>query len=69
VGMAQNLAAMRALATEGIQHGHMRMHARQLAVAAGASGDMVTRIVQTMISEGNIRLERAKALVSELQGK
>jgi hydroxymethylglutaryl-CoA reductase len=66
VGMAQNLAAMRALATEGIQHGHMRMHARQLAVAAGASGDMVTRIVQMMISEGNIRLERAKALVSEL---
>lgn len=66
VGMAQNLAAMRALATEGIQNGHMRMHARQLAVAAGASGDMVTRIVQTMIAEGNIRLERAKALVSEL---
>jgi hydroxymethylglutaryl-CoA reductase len=69
VGMAQNLAAMRALATEGIQHGHMRMHARQLAVAAGASGAMVTQIVQTMISEGNIRLERAKVLVSELQGK
>jgi hydroxymethylglutaryl-CoA reductase len=67
VGMAQNLAAMRALATEGIQNGHMRMHARQLAVAAGASGDMVTHIVQTMIAEGNIRLERAKALVSELK--
>lgn len=69
VGMAQNLAAMRALATEGIQHGHMRMHARQLAVAAGATGTMVTQIVQTMIAEGNIRLERAKALVSELQGR
>jgi hydroxymethylglutaryl-CoA reductase len=68
VGMAQNLAAMRALATEGIQHGHMRMHARQLAVAAGASGELVTRIVQTMIAENNIRLERAKALVSELRG-
>lgn len=67
VGMAQNLAAMRALATEGIQHGHMRMHARQLAVAAGASGDLVTRIVQTMVAEGNIRLERAKTLVSELR--
>jgi hydroxymethylglutaryl-CoA reductase len=66
VGLAQNLAAMRALATEGIQHGHMRMHARQLAVAAGASGEMVMRIVQTMIEEGNIRLERAKALVQEL---
>jgi hydroxymethylglutaryl-CoA reductase len=66
VGMAQNLAAMRALATEGIQRGHMRMHARQLAVAAGASGELVTRVVQTMIEEGNIRLERAKTLVSEL---
>jgi hydroxymethylglutaryl-CoA reductase len=69
VGMAQNLAAIRALATEGIQHGHMRMHARQLAVAAGASGDLVTRVVQMMIEENNIRLERAKALVSELERK
>lgn len=66
VGLAQNLAAIRALATEGIQHGHMRMHARQLAVAAGATGEMVGRIVQAMISEGNIRLERARTLMQEL---
>ncbi len=66
VGLAQNLAAIRALATEGIQHGHMRMHARQLAVAAGATGNLVMRVVQTMIEEDNIRLERAKALVQEL---
>jgi hydroxymethylglutaryl-CoA reductase len=66
VGLAQNLAAIRALATEGIQRGHMSMHARQLALAAGASGDLVMRIVDTMIAEGNIRLERAKQLVSEL---
>jgi hydroxymethylglutaryl-CoA reductase len=59
-------AGIRALATEGIQHGHMRMHARQLAVAAGASGEMVTRIVQSMIEEDNIRLERAKALLQEM---
>lgn len=65
VGLAQNLGAMRALATEGIQRGHMSLHARQLAVAAGANGDLVPRIVQTMIEEGNIRLERAKELVSE----
>ena len=65
VGLAQNLAAMRALATVGIQQGHMRMHARQLAVAAGATGDLVARVVQTMIEEGNIRLERAKVLVQE----
>jgi hydroxymethylglutaryl-CoA reductase len=67
VGLAQNLAAMRALATEGIQRGHMSLHAKQMAVAAGASGDLIPRIVQTMIEEGNIRLERAKELVNELQ--
>jgi hydroxymethylglutaryl-CoA reductase len=67
VGLAQNLAAIRALATVGIQHGHMRMHARQLAVAAGATGDQVLRVVQTMIEENNIRLERARQIVNEMQ--
>lgn len=67
VGLAQNLSAIRALATEGIQRGHMGLHARQLAIAAGATGDQVTRIVETMIAEGNIRLERAKALVEALR--
>lgn len=69
VGLAQNLAAMRALATEGIQRGHMRLHARQIAIAAGASGDLINRVVQEMITENNIRLERARQLVQELQGK
>lgn len=67
VGLAQNLAAIRALATEGIQRGHMSLHARQIAIAAGATDDMVARVVETMISEGNIRLERAQALVSEMR--
>jgi hydroxymethylglutaryl-CoA reductase len=65
VGLAQNLAAIRALSTEGIQQGHMRMHARQLAVAAGATPEMVSSIVEQLIREGNIRLERATALVQE----
>jgi hydroxymethylglutaryl-CoA reductase len=69
VGLAQNLAAIRALATEGIQQGHMRMHARQLALAAGASPEKVSAIVEQLILEGNIRLERAKALVEEYQGE
>ena len=69
VGLAQNLAAMRALATDGIQHGHMRMHARQLAVAAGASGPMVAQVVERMIQEDQIRAERAHALVQEFQRK
>lgn len=69
VGLAQNLAAIRALATEGIQRGHMSLHARQMAVAAGATGELIGRIVQTMIEEGNIRLERATALVNELKSR
>src|SRR5690606_41534283 len=67
VGLAQNLAAIKALATEGIQAGHMSLHARQLAIAAGASGDLVPRIVQTMIEGGNIRLQRARQLVEALK--
>ena len=69
VGLAQNLAAIRALATTGIQAGHMRLHARQLAVAAGASDDQIQTVVATMIAEKNIRLERAKTLVEQLQRK
>lgn len=65
VGLAQNFAAMRALATEGIQRGHMKMHARQLAVAAGAHDDDVQKIALQMIQEKNIRLERAKELVRQ----
>lgn len=66
VGLAQNLAAIKALATEGIQRGHMSLHARQIAIAAGASGALIERVVQTMIEEGNIRLERARQLVAAL---
>jgi hydroxymethylglutaryl-CoA reductase len=63
VGLAQNFAAVRALATEGIQRGHMRLHAKQIALAAGASIELVPTIVETMIAEDNIRLERAEELV------
>lgn len=63
VGLAQNLAAIRALATEGIQQGHMRLHARQVALAAGAQGDQVQKIADRLISEKNIREGRARELV------
>jgi hydroxymethylglutaryl-CoA reductase len=66
VGLAQNLAALRALATTGIQAGHMRLHARQLATAAGAADDQVDRVVQRMVAEGVIRLDRAEEIVHEL---
>ena len=67
VGLAQNLAAIRALATEGIQRGHMSLHARQLAMAAGATGDLVERIAAQMVVEKTVRLDRAQALVQETQ--
>lgn len=67
VGLAQNLGAIRALATEGIQHGHMRMHARQIAVAAGADNNEVAEVAKRLITEKNIRLQRAQEIVAELQ--
>ena len=63
VGLAQNLAALRALATEGIQRGHMALHARQMAVAAGAEGAEVDRIAAQLVQEGQIRVERARELL------
>ena len=63
VGLAQNLAALRALATEGIQRGHMGLHARQVAIAAGATGDLVERVARRLIDDGVIRIDRARALL------
>jgi hydroxymethylglutaryl-CoA reductase len=68
VGLAQNFAAVRALATEGIQRGHMRMHARQIALAAGAAPHEIAQVVQRMIREDAIRAERAAAILAEMRG-
>jgi len=65
-GLASNLAAMRALATEGIQQGHMGLHARQIAMAAGAHGILVDEIARRMVEERNIKPARAEELVAEL---
>ncbi len=65
-GLAQNYSAIRALATEGIQKGHMRLHARNLAAAAGATNDQIDTIVQKMIEQNNISLDKAKELVKEI---
>ncbi len=64
VGLAQNFAALRALAKEGIQKGHMRLHARNLAIAAGAKGEEIERIAERMVKEGKISLEYAKELLN-----
>ena len=66
VGLAQNFSAMRALVTEGIQRGHMQLHAKNLAAAAGAKHEKIEQIVQVMLDEDNISLERAKELVREI---
>jgi hydroxymethylglutaryl-CoA reductase len=65
VGLCQNLAALRALAAEGIQHGHMRLHARNVAATAGATGDTVDKIAEKMIEEKKIRIDRARELLAE----
>jgi len=69
VGLAQNLAALRALASEGIQRGHMKLHARQVAIAAGAEGEMIDRVVQAMLDEKVIRLDRAEAILNQLRAE
>jgi len=65
VGLAQNLGALRALATEGIQRGHMALHARQVAIAAGAPEKWVAPIAEQMVKEKSIRVERALEILEE----
>jgi hydroxymethylglutaryl-CoA reductase len=69
IGLASNLAALRALATEGIQRGHMSLHARSVAATAGAVGAEVEHIADRMASEGLISLEAAQAALATLRGK
>jgi hydroxymethylglutaryl-CoA reductase len=67
VGLAQNLAALRALATEGIQRGHMALHARNIAIVAGAVGEEIDRVARRMAQEKDVRTDRAQALLAELR--
>ena len=68
VGLAQNLGALRALSTEGIQRGHMALHARNIALVAGATGDEIDRIAKSMAQEHDVRVDRALALLAEIRG-
>jgi hydroxymethylglutaryl-CoA reductase len=69
VGLAQNFAALRALATEGIQRGHMSLHARNIAVTVGAVGDEVDRVVEVLVKERKVRMDRAKEILTDLRAK
>jgi hydroxymethylglutaryl-CoA reductase len=65
VGLAQNLGALRALAHEGIQRGHMSLHARNIAVMAGATGELIDLVAGKMVEERKIRMDRAKELIEQ----
>jgi hydroxymethylglutaryl-CoA reductase len=65
VGLAQNLGALRALASEGIQRGHMSLHARNIAVAAGATGELIDLVAEKMVQERKIRMDRAQELIEQ----
>lgn len=66
IGLAQNLAALRALVSEGIQEGHMKLHARNIAISAGARGKLIEKVTETMIQEKDVKFLRAKELIKEL---
>ena len=67
VGLAQNVGALRALAAEGIQKGHMSLHARNVAAAAGAEGDEIEAVVERLKTGGHVRLDRAEAILAEMR--
>ncbi|MGM0405038.1 MAG: hydroxymethylglutaryl-CoA reductase, degradative [Thermoplasmatota archaeon] len=67
VGLAQNFAALRALSTEGIQKGHMKLHAQNVAIAAGAGEDVVEEVAAKMVDEGKVRADRAREIIKELE--
>ncbi len=66
VGLAQNLGALRALAHEGIQRGHMSLHARNIAVQAGATGMLVDLVAEQMVKERKVRVDRAKEIICDV---
>ncbi|TMV54685.1 3-hydroxy-3-methylglutaryl-CoA reductase, partial [Thioclava sp. BHET1] len=68
VGLAQNMAALRALATEGIQRGHMALHARNIAIGAGASGAEIEQVAKRLAAEHDVRSARAEEILKDLRG-
>ncbi|MEM6995828.1 MAG: hydroxymethylglutaryl-CoA reductase, degradative, partial [Myxococcota bacterium] len=68
-GLASNLAALRALATEGIQRGHMSLHARSVALGAGAKGPEVEQLAAALVADGEIKADRAQTLLEEIRDK
>ncbi|PUB10410.1 hydroxymethylglutaryl-CoA reductase, degradative [Yoonia sediminilitoris] len=67
VGLAQNMAALRALATEGIQQGHMKLHARNIAITAGITGTDIDRVANALAADGDVSVTKAKTLIERLK--
>ena len=66
VGLAQNMAALRALSTEGIQRGHMTLHARNIAISAGATPDQVDALAKALVQSNNVTADHAKKLLADM---
>ena len=66
VGLAQNMGALKALATEGIQRGHMSLHARQAALAAGVEGHLVDQVADQLIKAGEIKVDVARSILAQI---
>ena len=67
VGLAQNMGALRALATEGIQRGHMALHARNIAIVAGASGPEIEIVAAELAAAHDVRTDRAREIISRIR--
>jgi hydroxymethylglutaryl-CoA reductase len=69
VGLAQNLAALRALATVGIQKGHMTLHAKNIVTSVGCPPELVEEVCRIIVAEKKIRMDRAQEVIEELKAK
>ena len=67
VGLAQNFSALRALVTEGIQRGHMTLHARSVATAAGASPEIFDTVVERLVASGDVKIWNAEDIISQVR--
>jgi hydroxymethylglutaryl-CoA reductase len=67
VGLAQNFSALKALATEGIQKGHMSLHSQNIALMAGAQGDEIARVARRLVELGTVRIDIAEAELKKLR--
>lgn len=67
VGLCQNLAALRVLAAEGVQKGHMSLHAKNIAVMAGATGELIDEVARRLVEDGKVRMDRAQEILKELK--